>query len=135
MAQSAIRKKLAKSWSEMKQRCTNQNHNRYHRYCGRGITFSKDWEDINNFIRDMEPSYVFGYSLDRIDNNGNYCKENCRWSNTKTQCRNRSTNRLITYKNKTLTLVEWSELLKIKRTTITQRLDYYKWSLEKALSK
>ena len=82
----------------------------------------------------MGDSYVMNYSLDRIDNDGNYCKENCRWSNRKTQCRNRSTNRMITYRGETKSLIEWSEVLGIKRTTIAQRIDYYKWSLEKALS-
>lgn len=135
MAQSAVRKKIAKSWSEMKQRCTNTNHNRYHRYGARGITYSREWDSIENFIKDMGDSYIFGYSLDRIDNDGNYCKENCTWSNRKQQCRNRSTNRHITLNGETKNLVEWSELLGIKRSTITQRIDYYNWTVEKALSK
>jgi len=134
MAQNLIRKKISKSWSEMKQRCTNKNHNRYHRYGGRGISFSDDWNNIENFIRDMGDTYIMNYSLDRIDNDGNYCKDNCRWSNRKTQCRNRSTNRMITHKGETRSLIEWAEVLGIKRTTITQRIDYYKWSLDKALS-
>lgn len=76
------------SWQSMKERCRNPNNSNYENYGGRGITYDPSWESFENFYSDMgeRPD---GMSLDRIDVNGNYCKENCRWANITTQNFNR----------------------------------------------
>lgn len=80
--------RLYKTWNNMMQRCNNQNIKSYKDYGGRGITICNEWLDIQNFINDMYPSFEEGLTLDRIDVNGNYCKENCRWATPIVQARN-----------------------------------------------
>lgn len=82
------------SWFAMKQRCTNKNSSMYHEYGGRGITFDPKWDTFMGFYRDMGETYIEGFSIDRIDVNGNYCKENCRWADSHTQGYNRRFSKL-----------------------------------------
>ena len=76
------------SWQAMKIRCTNSNSENYENYGGRGITYDPSWELFDNFLEDMEERPE-GMTLDRIDVDGNYCKENCRWTNMTEQVFNR----------------------------------------------
>lgn len=85
------------SWAGMKQRCDNPNQTGYHDYGGRGISYSEDWKEFSAFLKDMGEC-PDGLSLDRIDVNGNYSKENCRWSTDNTQSHGR---RKLVYKNTT----------------------------------
>jgi hypothetical protein len=74
-----------------------------------------------------------GYELERIDNDGNYCKENCRWATHKDQNRNTTRNRMITYKGKTQCLSAWSEDTGIPESTLRTRLDKLNWDKERTL--
>lgn len=76
---------LYQRWYDLNRRCYHKNRKDYHHYGGRGIEVCYEWHKDNpdgftNFLRDMGSSYVEGLEVDRINNDGNYCKENCKWS-------------------------------------------------------
>ena len=84
------------AWVNMRARCTDRTHPKYHRYGGRGISVCPEWvESFVNFFTDMGYRPSKEHSLDRINNNGNYNKSNCKWSTRKEQQQNMSTNRLF----------------------------------------
>ncbi len=122
------------SWQSMISRCSNSNGDKYKNYGGRGITVSKEWREFKNFIRDMGNKPDKSYSLDRIDVNGNYCKENCRWATQKTQMNNTSCNRVLEYNGKTKTTAQWASETGIGHSTIWVRLKLG-WSVEDTLGK
>lgn len=84
-------------WHCMITRCNNKDSYNYKYYGERGIKVCDEWNNFENFINDMYPSYKNGLTLDRIDNDKNYCKDNCRWADKLTQSQNqrilRSTNK------------------------------------------
>lgn len=120
------------TWSGMIQRCTNVKSKHYKDYGGRGITVCDKWLKFEGFFEDMgeRPN---GLTLDRKDNDGNYCKENCRWSTKEEQSNNSRSTRQITYNGKTQTLTEWSKELGIKRNVLNFRL-FRNWSIERAFT-
>ena len=77
-------------WADMKHRCNNPNNPRYPRYGGRGITYTPTWESFESFWEDMKDTYQDHLTLDRIDNDGNYELENCRWATDAEQYANRA---------------------------------------------
>lgn len=76
------------SWSAMKTRCTNPNHNRFEFYGGRGISYCDRWESFENFFEDMGERPE-GFTLERKDGDLDYCPENCEWADYSTQNRNK----------------------------------------------
>lgn len=121
-------------WGSMKDRCYNKNNPRYKNYGERGIRVCDNWiASFKNFYNDMgkKPSEL--YSLDRINNNGNYCKDNCRWVTAKVQAKNRSNNKIFTFNNKTLCASDWCELLNMSSSTFYNRLNRG-WSIEKTIN-
>lgn len=76
-------------WTMMKNRCDSEKSNAWERYGGRGIGYSSSWDIFENFWKDMGDGYADDLTLDRVDSNMNYCKENCRWVSQTLQTRNR----------------------------------------------
>lgn len=99
--------KVYRVWDSMVRRCLNPRHKAYRRYGGRGIKVCERWLTFSNFIADMgEPSP--GLTLDRINNDGGYEPDNCRWTTRSVQCRNSSNAHLLTHNGQTKTIIEWS---------------------------
>lgn len=120
-----------KSWRGAKERCTNPNHQSYKYYGGRGIKFCDQWiNSFEQFLKDMVPKPSPKHSLDRIDNNGPYSPENCRWATKKEQSSNRSDNRLLTINGETKPLFLWAESSGIDRSILKDRLKR-NWSIER----
>jgi hypothetical protein len=120
-----------KIWSGIKQRCLNIKCSHYKHYGGRGITICDRWiNSFENFYEDMGQRPNSDYSIDRIDNNGNYCKENCRWATELQQKRNMRTN--IVYNNECASQASFR--LGGSRTLVSNRLNK-KWSLKDAFTK
>lgn len=126
--------RLHRIWSRMKTCCYNKNTKGYKIYGLRGITICDEWlSDFINFYNwAMNNGYSHNLTIDRIDVNGNYCPENCRWATKKEQANNTRVNRLITYNNETHTLKQWSEILNINYSKLHKRLTFLNWSIEKA---
>lgn len=108
-------------WQNMLQRCARPNHPSYHRYGGRGITVCARWGVFENYLEDMGQCPQ-GLSLDRIDNNGPYSKENCRYTDKKTQMANKEQTVWITGFGDRLPRQEFCKKHKIGKDTLTQRM-------------
>lgn len=130
------RSRLYREYSSMKRRCTNPNVRDYCRYGGRGISVCSEWLNSFEAFRDwaISAGYQEDLSLDRVDVNGNYCPENCRWITMDAQANNKRTSRFITYNGKTLTVAQWSKATGIKKETLYGRLNRG-WPAEKILTK
>ena len=122
------------AWQNMKSRCQNTNDKSYRRYGKRGVFVCKKWQEFSNFHNDMFSAYKKGLTLDRIDNDDGYFKENCRWATRKQQAGNRRSTRIFEYAGIADILPNWATFLGIKRSTLAQRIYGYNWSIEKAFS-
>jgi hypothetical protein len=121
------------TWLNIKSRCNNPKNKDYHIYGERGIKLCKEWQNsFETFLKDMGKKPSIEHSIDRIDNNGNYEKNNCRWANNYTQSRNKRNNVFYTYNGKKMCITDWASYLGISLSTLYERLD--KWSLNKSLS-
>ena len=118
-------------YHNMKQRCQDKN-NKY--YGKRGIRFCNEWDSFENFYNwALNNGYKDNLTIDRIDVNGDYEPSNCRWVTPKTQANNTRKNHYITYNNETHTMTEWAEIKNIKVSTLSMRLNHYKWDIKKSL--
>ena len=122
-------------WCAMKERCNNPHNKRYERYGGRGITVCDEWQSDYAAFRSwaLENGFDDGLTIDRINGNGNYSPNNCRWVTTAAQNRNYSRNHLLTYKGETLCLADMADKYGVNRATVLFRLKSGK-SVEEALS-
>lgn len=111
------------TWSQMKARCYNPDHKNFPTYGGSGVKVCGRWKkSFECFLADMGRRPSAKHSLDRIDVRKGYSPENCRWADARTQQRNRSNNRLITFEGQTRCLQEWAERLGIDHRVIRSRL-------------
>jgi len=117
-------------WNAMKNRCYNKKMKAFKNYGGRGIKVSNRWHDYNNFHKDMYKKYLshierFGKlqtTLDRINNNKDYSKDNCRWATRIEQANNNRGNRIITINGRTQNLTKWSKEFNISVQSLSYRL-------------
>jgi hypothetical protein len=115
-------RKTKQCWSDMKQRCYNENTNQYKNYGGRGISVCDRWRtSFDCFLSDMGVK-LDGMSIERIDVNGNYEPSNCRWATTIEQQNNRRDCVFLTHGDKTMTVEQWSRELCIHPETIRTRI-------------
>ena len=120
------------TWSGMIQRCENNKNTNYYKYGARGIKVCEEWHKFKNFFADMGERPI-NKTLDRINNNKGYCKENCRWATVAEQTHNTRRNRFIIYNGNRLTITEWGIKTGIGYWTISWRIKQG-WSIKDALT-
>jgi hypothetical protein len=124
--------RIYRVWGKMLARCENPKNPAFTDYGGRGITICERWHTFENFLEDMgEPSP--GLTIDRLDNDKGYFKENCAWRTPKEQARNRRNSIILTYNGMTMTLIEWSEMLDLSYRMLRAR-HLNGWSTERILT-
>ena len=116
--------RLGSIYHNMKTRCNNPNYDKYMYYGGRGISVCDEWSNSYNAFESwaLANGYTDTLTLDRIDPNGNYCPENCRWISRKDQANNRTSNHCLTHNGRTMTIQQWAEETGIPRGCIDQRI-------------
>jgi hypothetical protein len=132
----SIRHHMSKSptwwtWVSMMKRCSYPKDKEFKNYGGRGISICRTWRSFEGFHVAMGDRPE-GTTLDRIDRDGHYVIENCRWSTNTEQVRNRSNTRYLEYKGQRLPLAEWSDKLSVSYATLIKRHSYG-WSSAKIL--
>lgn len=121
---------LYSRWRNIKRRCYDKTIKSYKDYGGRGISISKEWLNFKNFYNDMIKGFDKNLSLNRIDNNGDYSKENCRWVTQKIQNKNQRTNILVKYNDNIYVLKDFAKIINEKYSTV-----YSRFKRNKQLSK
>ncbi|SSG19164.1 Uncharacterised protein [Klebsiella pneumoniae] len=121
-------------YQAMKQRCNNPNHVAYKNYGGRGISVCERWNDFSKFLEDMGDCPDSGYSIDRIDSDGNYEPGNCKWSTVVEQARNMRTNVGVTiYGIEFRAIAEAAEHFGVSKNVLYRRIVVNGWSPERAV--
>lgn len=120
-------------WDE--KRCNLQSHPAYLDYGGRGISVCSEWNsDFVSFYEwSMENGYQDCLSIDRINVDGDYEPDNCRWVSMKVQGNNRRNNETLTFDGETHTISEWAEIKSMKYTTLQHRIKNG-WTVQRALT-
>lgn len=114
--------RIYKIWKGIFDRCENQSSSAYHNYGARGISVCNEWQTFLPFYEwSMSHGYTDELTIDRIDVNGDYCPENCRWITREEQARNKRTNVLITYNGRTMIAAQWEKELGLSRELVSNR--------------
>lgn len=121
-------------WFGMKSRCDVKTNTRYPLYGGRGISYDPKWNDFNVFWEDMKDGYKDNLSLDRIDNNKDYSKDNCRWVDQTKQVRNRNSTVTFEYNGIEKPLATWAEEYGFSYWQLYDRVIRRGWNIERALT-
>lgn len=109
-------------WKSMRKRCSNPNDKNYASYGGRGIKVCERWSKFENFMADMGARSSPKHTLERLENNKNYCPENCVWATMKQQTRNQRTNHWIEHNGERMILQDWANHLNINSSTLIYHL-------------
>lgn len=120
-------------WCGMRSRCNNPAYPEYHLYGGRGIRICPDWDDFLQFLEDMGPRPSPKHSVDRVNNDGPYSKDNCRWATLAEQQNNRRGNHVLTFRGESHTLAQWARITGIHPHTLQRRIENG-WPPERALT-
>lgn len=119
-------RRLYSVWSTMIHRCEDPKREKYKDYGKRGISVCEEWHDPNTFMDwAFENGYSDGLQIDRVNNDGNYCPDNCRWVTPKTNSRNRRNTVFLSVQGETKSVAEWCEIKPISPYTV------YWWVREK----
>lgn len=122
-----------RAWQHMLRRCDDANSNYSHLYIEKGITVCDRWKAFNNFLEDMGTAPSAKHSVDRLEGDKGYYKENCRWATPLQQSRNTSRNRIIEYNGEKKCASEWAEIYAIKYPVLLKRL-YMGWDFVRAIT-
>lgn len=124
-------------WHGIKKRCLNEHNERYHQYGGRGIKICDEWlESFDNFAEwALSNGYAENLTLERIDVNGDYCPENCKWIPLQEQAFNKRDTKWVEYRGEHLQLKVLCERLGITYDTVHDRIYKRGWSIEEAIEK
>lgn len=126
-------------WTNIKRRCMEKNNCSYDRYWWRWI--KNEWKSLTDFANDMYDSYILhckqfwekDTSIDRIDNDWNYCKKNCKRSTHKEQQNNRANNKTVVYKWNSYNICDLANKSWINRNTFLSRISKRKWTVDRAV--
>jgi hypothetical protein len=122
-----------KAWCGMRKRCLDPSEPCFANYGGRGITINPSWDSYEQFFADMG-NKPLKHSLERLENDGPYTKDNCVWATKKQQARNTRCTLSITFNDKTQSLAAWAEELGEPYAALQARLKKLGWTIERTLS-
>ena len=126
--------KLHGVWASILSRCNNKNVRGYHNYGGRGIKICEEWLEFESFLNwSNNNGYKEGLSIERINNDGDYCPNNCEFTTKTAQANNKRNNKFFTFNGRTMTLPQWSRFLKINQGTLSSRIKNG-WDINRAFS-
>ena len=121
-------------WNAMQRRCLSPHNKSFKNYGERGITVDSRWNNFETFYADMGPRPGDDFTLERKDNNGIYCPENCCWVKRSVQSRNTRRTRWVTLNGKTKCLKDWASDMGINYGTVLSRINRNGWAPIKALT-
>lgn len=123
-------------WLQIRNRCMKESNPHYMDYGGRGISVCKSWSNSYESFRNwaLSSGYKQGLSIDRINNDGNYEPDNCRWVDSVAQANNRRSNKIYSYNGETLNVTQWANKLGISPKLLFGRL-YAGWTFEESIQK
>lgn len=121
-----------RAWNSMIQRCTNPNSTAYASYGGRGIKVCDEWLTFEGFVKEMGERQD-DMTLERINNELSYSKDNCKWATRKEQANNRRTNVKLEYNGKVMNISQWASEFGLSKVSLKARIERG-WSVERALT-
>lgn len=125
------KERLYETWKNMRRRCNDPTNKRYAQYGGRGITICPEWGEYINFRTwALEYGYSDDLTIDRKNVDGNYCPENCRWADAKTQANNVSRNHIIEFNGISMTMSQLADRLNLTYSALQHRIERG-WSIDR----